>query len=186
MTQTGSAPPEAAIDDRDSGEAERSVLSTAPVAQAGLGLVAAGFGVAALIDAHGLDVFGDKGIPGPGFFPISLSVAVIVLGLLQVAVSVARGVRHGLGPSGQLRGLSGELLRVAHVWSTFLICLLLMPLVGFVPAAMLLIAYLVFAVERTRGLKAVLVIVAVPLVAYALFVFVLGVDLPESTLLEGL
>ena len=28
-------------------------------------------------------------------------------------------------------------------------------------------------------------IVAVPLVAYALFVFVLGVDLPTSTLFEG-
>lgn len=185
MTQTGSAPAEAAYDDSDASEPEHSVLSTAPLAQAGLGLVAAGFGVVALIDATGLDMFGAKGVPGPGFFPVSLSVAVMVLGLLQVAVSIARGVRRGLGPSGQMRGVSSELLRAAYVWLGFLVSLVLMPLVGFVPATILLIAYLVLAVERIRGLKAVLVIVVVPLAAYALFVFVLGVELPASSLFEG-
>jgi len=185
MTQTESAPAAAAFDDSDAGESQHSVLSTAPMAQAGLGLVAAAFGAVALVDASGLKVFGAKGVPGPGFFPISLSVAVIVLGLLQVGVSVARGVRDGRGPSGQLRGVSTEVLRAAYVWLGFLVSIVLMPLAGFVPATMLLIAYLVFAVERIRGVKAVLVIIAVPLVAYALFVFVLGVELPASTLWEG-
>jgi hypothetical protein len=185
MTQTGSAPAEAAFDDPASGEAEHSVLSTAPLAQAGLGLVATGFGVAALIDASGLDMFGAKGVPGPGFFPVSLSVAVILLGLLQVIVSIVRGVRRGLGPAGQMRGVSSDLLRAAYVWLGYLIGILLMPLFGFVPATILLIAYLVFGVERVRGIKAVFVIVVVPLVVYALFVFVLGVELPASTLFEG-
>ena len=46
-----------------------------------------------------LHMFGKKGVPGPGFFPIALSVAVIALGLLLVAVSVAaRRPRTAAGP----------------------------------------------------------------------------------------
>jgi hypothetical protein len=186
MTQTDSVNtgPTAEIEEPDAAP-DHSVLSTSPVAQAGLGAVAAAFGVIALIDASGLDMFGKKGVPGPGFFPISLSVAVIVLGLLLTAVSVLRRLRHGRGPAGQMHGVGAELLRAAGVWLGFLIGVALMPLIGFVPATILLIAYLVFGVERIKGIKAVLVIIAVPLVAYALFVFVLGVELPTSTLFEG-
>jgi hypothetical protein len=186
MTQTDSVNtgPAAAVEEPES-VAEHSVLSTSPVAQAGLGVVAAAFGVVALIDASDLDMFGKKGVPGPGFFPISLSVAVVALGLLLVAVSVLRGARHGRGPAGQMHGVGAELLRAAGVWLGFLIGVALMPLIGFIPATALLIAYLVFGVERIKGVKAVLVIIAVPLVAYALFVFVLGVELPASTLFEG-
>ena len=61
-----------------------------------------------------------------------------------------------------------------------------MGLIGFVPATILLITYLVLMIERIRGLKTVLVIVAVPVLAYLLFVFVLGVDLPTSPLFEGI
>jgi hypothetical protein len=185
MTQTGSAPADAASDASEADEPEHSALATAPLAQAGLGVVAVIFGVIALLDATGLDMFGKKGVPGPGFFPVSLAIAVIVLGVLQVGVSIARGVHGGLGPKGQMRGVSAELLRAAYVWAGFGISIVLMPLIGFVPATILLIAYLVFAVERIKGVKAVLVIIAVPLVAYALFVFVLGVELPASTLFEG-
>jgi hypothetical protein len=184
MTHSGSV--EVMPDDADAGagDADQSILATAPVAQAGLGLVAAAFGVIALVDATGLEMFGAKGVPGPGFFPVSLSIAVIALGALQVAASTARGVRRGFGVRAQLTGVRGDVLRAAHVWVGFLIGILLMPLFGFVPAAMLLLAYLVIAVERVKGIAAVLVVVAVPLAAYALFVFVLGVDLPESILFE--
>jgi hypothetical protein len=186
MTQTDSVNTGAGTPVEESeSAAEHSVLSTSPVAQAGLGVVAAAFGVIALIDASGLDMFGKKGVPGPGFFPISLSVAVIALGLLLAAVSVLRGLRHGRGPAGQMHGVRAELLRAAGVWLGFLIGVALMPLIGFVPATAVLIAYLVFGIERIKGIKAVLVIVAVPLVAYALFVFVLGVELPASSLFEG-
>jgi hypothetical protein len=71
------------------------------------------------------------------------------------------------------------------VWLGFLIGCALMPLIGFVPAAVLLVAYLVFGLERVRGIKAVVVVIAVPIVAYALFVFVLGVELPTSILFEA-
>jgi putative tricarboxylic transport membrane protein len=170
----------------DSAADEKSALATSPVAQAGLGVVAAGFGVVALLDASDLDMFGDKGVPGPGFAPVSLAIAVIALGLVLVVVSVVRGIRHGLGPAGQMAGVGRQLLRAASVWIGFLVSIPLMPLIGFVPATVLLIAYLVLVVERIRNLKAIVVIVAVPVVAYALFVFVLGVELPTSVLFEGI
>lgn len=192
MTQIGKAgldsdgavePP---VEEPDVEAAEHSPLATSPIAQAGLGLAAAAFGAIALSDATGLDVFGKKGVPGPGFFPVSLSVAVIALGLLLVAVSVVRAVRHGLGPAGQMHGIPTQLKRAAYVWIGFLIGVALMPVIGFVPAAVLLIAYLVLVVERIRNFKSVIVIIAVPVVAYALFVFVLGVELPASIFFEGI
>jgi Tripartite tricarboxylate transporter TctB family len=186
MTQTDSvnADPAPAAEEAEL-PGRHSALSTSPIAQAGLGAAAAAFGVIALVDASGLAVFGKKGVPGPGFFPIVLSIALVVLGVLLVTVSAVRGMRHGLGPAGQMRGLRSELLRAAGVWLGYLIGVALMPLIGFVPAMILLLGYLVFGLERLKGIKAVLVIVAVPLVAYALFVFVLGVDLPTSSLFEG-
>jgi len=166
MTQTDSVNTgSAAATEESESVPEHSALTTSPIAQAGFGAVAAVFGVIALVDASGLAMFGKKGVPGPGFFPISLSVAVIALGLFLVAVSVVRAIRHGRGPVGQMRGVGSELLRAAGVWLGFLIGVALMPLIGFVPATVLLIAYLVFGLERIKGVKAVLVIVAVPLVA---------------------
>ncbi len=200
MTQTGSEPVAAGLEtpveaatvtpleaaEVEVEPAEHSPLANSPIAQAGLGLAAAAFGGIALSDATGLDMFGKKGVPGPGFFPVSLSVAVIALGLLLVVVSTIRGVRHGLGPAGQMRGVSGQLVRAAYVWVGFLGGVALMPLIGFVPATVILIANLVLIIEGIRNIRSVLVIIAVPLVAYALFVFVLGVELPASPLFEGM
>jgi hypothetical protein len=186
MTQTDSVntDPAPTVEEPEPGR-RHSALSTSPIAQAGLGAAAAAFGVIALVDASGLAVFGKKGVPGPGFFPIALSIALVALGLLLVTVSVLRGLRNGLGHAGQMQGVGAELLRAAGVWLGFLIGCALMPLIGFVPAAVLLVAYLVFGLERIRGIKAVVVVIAVPIVAYALFVFVLGVELPTSILFEG-
>jgi tripartite tricarboxylate transporter TctB family protein len=176
---------DSSADEYDSTEPEHSVLATSPIAQAALGIAAAGFGVVALIDASGLPMFGKHGVPGPGMFPTALSVAVAVLGLALLVVSIVRRVRRGRGPAGELRVVGPELLRAGSVWVGLTACIALMGLIGFVPATILLIAYLVLMIERIRSFKAVLVIVAVPVLAYLLFVFVLGVDLPTSPLFEG-
>jgi putative tricarboxylic transport membrane protein len=165
---------------------EHSPLATSPIAQAGLGVVAAALGAAALADASGLAIFGVKGVPGPGFFPVVLSVAIIALGMVLVVVSAVRAVRHGLGPAGQIRGQRAQLARAGYIWAGFLAGIVAMPLIGFVPATVLLIAYLVIIVERIRGFKAAAVILVVPVLIYALFVFVLAVELPASSLIDGL
>ncbi|MGV9797025.1 tripartite tricarboxylate transporter TctB family protein [Mycobacterium sp. NPDC003449] len=171
-------------DEFDAGDEQHSPLSTAPLAQAGLGVVAAVFGIIALVDASGLDMFGKKGVPGPGLFPTVTALAVTVLGLTLVGISVLRRIRSGPGEG--LTGVGAEILRAGTVWIGLVICIALMEVIGFVAASALLIAYLVLAVERVRGIKAVLAIVGVPLVAYLLFVFVLGVELPTSAFVEGI
>jgi hypothetical protein len=191
MTRAESVPianedTDAPVDDHESTAPEHSVLAASPTAQAILGIVAAGFGVVALIDASGLAMFGKHGVPGPGMFPTALSIAVVALGLLLVVVSVIRRIRNGRAPAGQMKGVGTEFLRAGSVWVGLTASIPLMGLIGFVPATILFIAYLILLIERVRGLKAVLVIVAVPVVAYALFVFVLGVELPTSAVLEGL
>lgn len=177
---------ETAIDDHDATAHEQSALATSPIAQAALGIVAAGFGVVALVDASGLAMFGKHGVPGPGMFPTALSTAVVALGLALVVVSAVRRFRHGRGTAGEMAGVGRQLMRAGSVWVGLTASLPLMGLIGFVPATVLLIAYLVLVIERVRGLKAALVIVTVPVLAYLLFVFVLGVELPTSVLFEGL
>jgi putative tricarboxylic transport membrane protein len=187
MTQTNGVDvgPDGAVDEIDA-PPQRAALAASPLAQTCLGLAAAAFGVVAFVECSGLKMFGDHGVPGPGFFPASLSVALILLGLLQAAVSVVRGLRRGRGPTGRMRSVGTGYLRAGAVWAGLMVSIPLMTLIGFVPATILLIAYLVFVVERTRGVKGILVAVAVPIAVSALFVFLLGVDLPTSTLFEGI
>ena len=170
--------------DTEPGDDERSPFATAPIAQAGLGVVAAIFGVVSLFGASSLAMFGKKGIPGPGMFPTATAVAVTLLGLILVAVSVLHRIRTGPGES--LAGTKPELIRAGSVWVGLMVCIALMDVIGFAAASVLLIAYLVLVIERIRGLKAVAAIIGVPLVAYVLFGFVLGVDLPTSVFIEGI
>jgi len=190
MTRAESVPvahgdQDALVDDHEPAAPERSVLAKSPGAQAILGVVAAGFGAVALIDASGLPMFGKHGVPGPGMFPTALSVAVVALGLALAAVSVVRRLRNGRAAEGQMKGVGKEFVQAGSVWVGLTASIPLMGLIGFVPATILLIAYLVLLIERVRGLKTVVVIVAVPVIAYALFVFVLGVELPTAAFFEG-
>lgn len=168
----------------ESAEEAKSPFATAPIAQAALGVVAVAFGVVSLFGASSLAMFGKKGIPGPGMFPTVTAVAVTVLGLTLVGISVLRRIRTGPGES--LAGTKPEVLRSLSVWIGLMICIALMDVIGFAASSALLIAYLVLVVERVRGIKAVAAIVGVPLAAYVLFGFVLGVDLPTSVFIEGI
>lgn len=190
MTQTGSAPvhrdqrDDEQFEDVEPGGHEHSPFATAPIAQAGLGAVAAAFGVVSLFGASSLAMFGKKGIPGPGMFPTATAVAVTTLGLALVVISAIRRIRTGPGES--LARTKPELLRAGSVWAGLMICIALMEVIGFAAASALLIAYLVLLVERVRAVKAVIAIIAVPVAAYLLFGFVLGVDLPTSAFIEGI
>ena len=152
------------------------------VANLVLGLVVAAVGVVAFFEASDLDMFGEHGVPGPGFLPILLAAALLVLGLLLAALTLARW--RAPAPQGEtedrfeVRGL----VRAARVWIGFLVSIPVMSLIGFIPAMVILVAYLVFAVERITGIKPVLASILVPAAIYAVFAFLLGVDLPASSL----
>jgi putative tricarboxylic transport membrane protein len=156
------------------------------VANLVLGLAVAAIGVVAFVEASDLDMFGEHGVPGPGFLPNLLAGTLLVLGLLLAAITLVRW----RGPAPRVETGTGEeetvevrgLLRAARVWIGFVVSIPVMALIGFVPAMVILVAYLVFVVERIKGVKPVLAAILVPAFVYAVFAFLLGVDLPASSL----
>jgi hypothetical protein len=163
------------------------------IAHVVLGAVVTALGVFALFAASDLDVFGEHGVPGPGFFPDVLAAALAVLGALLTVLSVVRIRRGAALPGGNVAAVTDEaassdaaadeveptgMRRVAKVWLGFVVSIPLLFLIGFVPAMVLLVAYLTFVVERLRGVRPVLATVLIPLAAYVVFAYLLDVDLP--------
>lgn len=155
------------------------------VANLVLGLVVAAVGVLAFFEASDLDMFGEHGVPGPGFLPIVLAITLLVLGLLLVGLTLTRW----RAPAPQVEAAEDEdkfearnLVRAGRVWIGFLVSVPVMSLIGFIPAMVILVAYLVFVVERIKGIKPVLAAILIPAAIYAIFAFMLGVDLPASSL----
>lgn len=143
-----------------------------------LGLAVTATGLFALVEASGLDMFGEHGVPGPGFLPSLVAGALVVLGLVLTGTSLTRRRAPASGIE------ASNLPRVARVWGGFLVSIPVMALIGFVPAMALLVAYLVFGVERVGGIRTVLAAVLIPALVYALFALLLGVELPPSSLFD--
>jgi hypothetical protein len=153
------------------------------VANRVLGLAVTMIGVFAWVDASDLDMFGEHGVPGPGFLPKLLSGLLVALGLLLTALTLVRRQPAATEPADAEPGFEvSGLLRAGRVWIGLLVSVPVMTLIGFVPAMVLLMAYLVFGVERMTGIRPVLVTILVPALTYAIFAFLLGVDLPASEL----
>jgi putative tricarboxylic transport membrane protein len=164
--------------------------TTVRIGELALGVAAAAVGVAALVDAAGLQRFGTHGVPGPGFFPDLVAVLLIVLGLLLALASRRHRSPGDDAPDGPAaiepvsssrRGFAG-LPRVARVWLGFVVAIPLLELIGFVPATVALVAYLAVAVERVRAVRAIPAAIVIPVSVYLLFAYLLGVDLPGPAL----
>lgn len=148
------------------------------------GLFVAALGAFALVEGAGLHMFGEHGVPGPGFFPDLAAGALVVLGVLMVAVNAVR--RQAAAESGTAETSEGfearRTLRTGRVWLGFTVGVPLLALAGFLPTMALLVAYLLLTVERIHPLKAILAAVLIPLVIYTVFVYLLGVELPVGLL----
>jgi len=155
------------------------------IAHLALGLAAASVGAAALLSGAQLQWFGEHGVPGPGLFPSLVALALVALGLVLATVSLARrgGTRDGDQLATGTFDRSG-LLRAGRVWVGFTVAIGLLAPLGFVPAMVLLLAFLVLVVERQRGIVPILTVIILPTAVYLLFTAVLGVDLPASELLD--
>lgn len=117
----------------------------------------------------------DRGIPGPGFFPILLACALALTGLLLV-VSRLRGADADFGVfEGPSRS---ELRRALTVWLAIAIATAVMNLVGFLLTTGVLVAVLLLGVERLRTWTAVLTVILIPVVFYTVFAVLLKVRLP--------
>lgn len=130
------------------------------------------FGVSQSLD---LPLIQRGGIPGPGMFPLILSIALVMLGGLvifsRLRAQTAEYPRFE-GPS------RDELRRVLAVMGGLAVSIALLPVIGYLASTMLLVAFLVLWVERLRSLPALLTVVALPGIFFLLFAVLLSVRLP--------
>lgn len=162
-------------------------------ADAVLGLTMSAVGIGALVMASHMPFYA-HGIPGPGFFPVLCSSVLVVLGLILAAQSLhssgieIRAIGAVAPVESRRRNLSGRAddvpnpMRPAVVWLGYAVCVPLLAILGFVPAVALLVAYVLFVVERRRGFRSLCAVVIVPIATYLLFVDALGIQLPTGML----
>jgi hypothetical protein len=124
-------------------------------------------------------LFQRGGIPGPGMFPLVLSIALIVFGVLLVATRL-RGGAEGYEPfAGPTRTEAG---RVGAAMLALGASIVLLPLVGYFVSSVLLVGALLFGIERLRSWQAAVTTLALPAVFFLIFVVLLRVRLPAGFL----
>jgi putative tricarboxylic transport membrane protein len=134
-------------------------------------------GLLALLQALSLAFLGTNGEPGPGLFPALLSGLLIVLGLALSASYLIGNRRHEENME-QLDLDRPRMGRATVVWACFVIMVVLLPLVGFLPATLLLVGVLVLAMEKQRSVKAIAAVLVLPVATYLVFAVALEVPLP--------
>jgi Tripartite tricarboxylate transporter TctB family len=151
-----------------------------------------------LVEGRGLP-FESRGIPGPGLFPFLLSLTILVFSaaLLVSALRGGRAEQPRVGPGdfdltptavADESGLVSEdeddaprsLLRPLALWLLVLVVCLGLPVIGFLPAMIVLTLVLTVGMERRRDPISLLSAVAVPVFFYFLFATLLEVRLPAG------
>src|SRR5918999_908486 len=110
------------------------------------------------------------GVPGPGFFPIVVAIALLISGLLLIASRLF----HIAVPEEEDRKREQILPRSLFVWLALLLSAALIPILGFVTTMVLLVAALLIGFERRRSVGVLVAIAVIPGLAYWLFARVLG------------
>src|SRR5262245_36339315 len=110
-------------------------------------------------------------------FPALLSGLLIVLGL-ALSASYLIGARRHPENMEQLDLNRARMGRAAMVWACFMVMVVLLPLVGFLPATLLLVGVLVLGMERQRSVKAIAAVLVLPVATYLVFAVALEVPLP--------
>jgi putative tricarboxylic transport membrane protein len=118
-----------------------------------------------------------EGVPGPGFFPTLLAIAMAVIGALLVLTRLGR-------PEGAFGDFTlpsrTHARRSLGLWVAILVAVVLVDVVGFLVAMVFLVAVALIGIERRRGLAAIATIVLAPALAYLLFAQLLQVSLPAG------
>jgi putative tricarboxylic transport membrane protein len=142
----------------------------------GAGALFAVFGLYVLVLSLRLDFY-DDGVPGPGFFPAVLAIALVLCGILLILLRW-RGSREDAGrfdlPS------RSQAKRSLGLWVLVLAAALLIEVVGFVVSMFLLVAAILFGIEGRRDIPTIITVIATPLLAYLLFGWLLQVRLPTG------
>ncbi|MGH3344327.1 MAG: tripartite tricarboxylate transporter TctB family protein [Carbonactinosporaceae bacterium] len=133
-------------------------------------------GVFVLLQSVQLDLY-VEGVPGPGFFPALLAIAMALSGALLVVSRV-----RAAGADGDECRLPTrrQATRSLSLWVAVLLAALLVDVVGFPVAMALLVATILVGIEGRRGIGTLVTIVAIPLGAWLLFALLLQVPLPSG------
>lgn len=160
------------------------------------GTTVAALGAFALVTALNLAFLSDSGVPGPGFFPTLLSGLLVVLGILLAVISLRK--RAAVPVTGdesvdheesaievEERSPRERIQRAGAVWICFAVAVPVLTVLGFVPAMAILIAVLLFGVERRLNWRSIVLAVVVPVAVYELFVHLLSIPLPVGLFALG-
>lgn len=140
------------------------------------GAVIAVFGAFVLVQSLQLSFY-LEGVPGPGFFPALVAIALIGLGAWLVVTRwrATRDPADGFKlPSRQ------QATRSLGLWVTILAAALLVAPLGFPLAMFLLVAVILFVLEGRRGLGPILATILIPVLSWLLFAELLQVPLPAG------
>jgi hypothetical protein len=141
----------------------------------GLGLGLIPFALFAIVQSLALPLQQRGGVPGPGMAPLLLSIGLLILAALLLG-SRLRGTADKFGEVSWPN--RSELRRVVGVAVAVAVSIALLKPLGYIVSTVLLVGFLVIAIERVPLLKAIVMIVVLPALFYLVFGVLLRVRLP--------
>jgi putative tricarboxylic transport membrane protein len=145
----------------------------------GIGLFFIAFGLFGVSQSLQLPLSQRGGIPGAGLFPLVLSIALIVLGVLLIVTRLRGGTEgdeHLAWPTRTEAGRVGAAMLAVGA------SIVLLPVVGYFVSSALLVGALLFGIERRRSWQAGVTTLVLPAVFFLIFVVLLRVRLPAGFL----
>ncbi len=142
----------------------------------GVGLFFVGLGVFVLWAGRDLAVL-TANSPGPGFLPLGLAIIFLVAG---AALAVKQFISPSTGTVSA--GERGGTVRVLAVFALLAVVVVGLETLGFITSMLILMAGVMFGLERKFTIAALATVILVPVGFWALFAVLLGVRLPEGPL----
>jgi hypothetical protein len=142
----------------------------------GLGAIFVALALFVLIQSLQLDFYVES-VPGPGFFPTLLAIALAIAGFILTITSFVGRKDSQEEFDAPTRA---QVKRSLSVWLAVLVAVLLVPVLGFILSMLFLAAALILGLERKRHLSGIAAVILIPLLAYLLFVALLGVEFPTG------
>ena len=139
------------------------------------GVCLGAFGIYVAYEASSLPYYSEYG-PGPGFLPLWLGIAILVLALFLLLNSILRSASESGDESQSWVGPE----RAMGAWLGLMTAIFLLPKLGFSLSLALLTFFLIFVLHRRSPWVALNVAVVLSLGFQLIFSLALGVSLPTG------
>jgi putative tricarboxylic transport membrane protein len=116
--------------------------------------------------------------PGPGFFPVISGAGILILGAIWILKNLKKNISSKpLWAKGDLKGPVFAVIVIA-------VYAFLLEVLGYVLSTAVFLGAWEFFISKEKFLRAALIIVIVTAAMYFVFHYLLGVSLPEGTLIN--